>query len=231
MPTLFSWYLGAHGPDFMAYGIVSGHPNMFEGRDIHTSVLVRMTEAERGILLETRSGSLYHLRPEELSRRAGSPEFPLPAPETLGLSQDFWPRCARARELADRREEAALSALNVSGVLRLRVAGSTVLSALWAGRSGLARRVQPTIHLGMFQNSFLIRDFWEDEAGVCRLDFRYCPDIYHIELYKVSENIRTILIVNEGVQDVTFGCGKDKLSCAAGTVTEIDAEPWRRRTS
>ena len=230
MPTLFSWYLGAHGPDFMAYGIVSGHRNMFEGKEIHTSVLVRMIEAEGGILLETRSGSLYDLRPEELSSRAGSPELPLPAPEALGLSPDFWQRCARAREQADRDREAALSALNVSGVLRLRVVGSTVLSALWAGRSGLVRRVQPTIHLGMFQNSFLIQDFGEDAFGTYQMDFRYCPDIFHIEPYKVSENIRTILIVNEGVQAVTFGCGKDELSCAAGAVTEIDTTPWRRET-
>lgn len=231
MPTLFSWYLGAYGPDFMAYGIVSGHPNMFEGKDIHTSVLVHMIEAEDGILLETKSGSLYDLRPEELSSRAGGPQLPLPAPELLGLSPDFWQRCARAREQADRDREAALSALHVSGVLRLRVVGSTVLSALWAGGSGPVRYVQPAIHLGMFQNSFLIRDFWEDASGICQMDFRYCPDLNHIEPYKVSENIQTILIVNEGVQDVTFGCGNDKLFCAAGAVTEIDTEPWRKRTS
>lgn len=231
MPTLFSWYIKAHGPAFSAYGIASGHPNMFEGKDIHTSALVRMAETESGILLETQSGSLYHLRPEELSRRAGSPKLPLPAPEALGLSPDFWQRCARARELADQSEEAALSALHVSGVLRLRIAGSTVLSALWAGRSGLVRRVELAVHLGMFQNSFLIRDFWKDASGICQMDFRYCPDIFHIEPYEVSENIRTILIVNEGVKDVTFGCGKDELSCAAGAVTEIDTTPWRRETS
>ena len=231
MPVLFSWYLEAYGPDFLACGIVSGHRNMFEGKQIRTTVLVRMTEAESGILLETKSGSLYHLRPEELSGRAGRPEFPLPAPETLGLSPNFWRRCAHAREQADKDREAALSALHVSGVLCLRVAGSTVLSALWAGRSGLVRRVQPAIHLGMFQNSFLIQDFGEDASGICQMDFRYFPDLYQIGLYEVSENIRTILIVNEGTRDVAFGYGKNKIYCAAGTTTEIDTEPWRRKTS
>ena len=28
MPTLFSWSTRAHGPDFLAHGIVSGHPKL-----------------------------------------------------------------------------------------------------------------------------------------------------------------------------------------------------------
>lgn len=76
MPTLFSWYLGAYGPDFMAYSIVSGHPNMFEGKDIHTSVLIHMIEAEDGILLETKSGSLYDLAEQQSGWSTASPAGP-----------------------------------------------------------------------------------------------------------------------------------------------------------
>lgn len=225
MPTLFSWYLSGHGPDFRAYGIVSGHPKLPEGMKIHTSVLVSMIEAEGGILMETQSGNLYDLRPEELGCKASS----LPAPELLGMPSEFWQYCARAREQADKDREAALSALNVSGVLCLRVAGSTVLSALWAGRSGLVRRVGPYVHYGMFQDSVLIQGFMEDAVEVCELDFRYFPYPNRIEPYQISEDIKTILIVNEGTKDVAFGYDENKLSCAAGAATEIDATPWRRK--
>ncbi|MBD5083788.1 MAG: hypothetical protein HDT33_01645 [Clostridiales bacterium] len=226
MPTLFSWYLKAHGSALLAHGIVSGHPKLPDGMQVHTSAIVRIAEEERGILLETQSGSLYHLRSEELGRKASS----LPAPELPGLPSEFWQYCARAREQADRDREAALSTLNVSGVLCLRVAGPTVLSALWAGRSGPVRRVEPYVHYGMFQDSVLIQDFVEDAAGVCRVDFRYFPYRNRIEPYKISEDVKTILIVNEGAQDVAFGYGENKLSCAAGAATEIDTAPWRRET-
>ena len=226
MPTLFSWYIRDHGPAFLAHGIVSGHPKLPDGIQVHTSAIARMTEEERGILLETRSGSLYHLRPEELDSRGD-----LPAPGALGLSPDLWQRCARARELADREEEAALSALHAPGVLRLRVVRTTVLSALWSGRDGLARRAQIAEHLGMFQDSVLIWAPSGDESGSFRLDFRYFPYFHRIEPYKVSEDIETILIVNEGARDVAFGTGENICSCAAGTTTEIDAKLWRDKTS
>ena len=82
MPTLFSWYIKAHGPVFLAHGIVSGHPKLPEGEAVHTSSLIRAEEEENGLLLETQSGSVYHVRAEEFSARESRPELPPPGRKT-----------------------------------------------------------------------------------------------------------------------------------------------------
>ncbi len=226
MPILFSWYIKAHGPVFLAHGIVSGHPKLPEGEAVHTSSLIRAEEEENGLLLKTQSGSVYHVRAEEFSARESRPE--LPPPERLGLAPEIWERCALARERAAKAEKDALLGLHASaGTLRLRVAGAAVLSALWCGREGQVRRVPAATHLGMFQDSVLIRDFFEDEDGPCQLDFRYFPYPNRLEPYEVSEDIKKILLVNDGARDVSFGYGQRKTVCPAKTAAVIDTADWR----
>ena len=227
MPILFSWSLRAHGPAFFACGIVSGHPKLPEGEDIHTSSICRITEAEDYILLATMSGSIYPLALEELAKSAGGPELP-PAAE-LGLSPDFWDRCFRAREQAAKKEEDALRALNAPGTLRLRIVGTTVLSALWSGPDGQLRRIPVRVHLGLFQDSVLVMELFDDTSGFHRVDFRYFPYPNQMVSYSISEEIKTILIVNEGLQDIPFGRRGQEVLCPAGETTRISVTHYPNR--
>ena len=103
MPTLFSWSLNAHGSRFRAHGVVSGHAKLPEGDHIHTSAIRRITEAEDHILVETASGNTYYLMLEELDKFIDVSE--LPPPSGLGLSPDFWDRCIRARDQAEKKRK------------------------------------------------------------------------------------------------------------------------------
>lgn len=214
MPTLFSWSVRAHGPVFLAHGVVSGHHRLPEGEHVHTSYIRCMIQEEDDLLLETASGSIYQLALGELDPFAGGPELPLPLPEELGLSPDLWERCAQAREQASKKEEEALRALNAPGTLRLRIVGVTALSALWIGQDGAVHSIPIHVHLGMFQDSVLVTGFFE-------VDFRYFPYPGRIEPYKVAPAIQALQIVNEGLQDVSIGHTGQTVLCTAGKTTWI----------
>lgn len=219
MPTLFSWSLKAHGSQFLAHGIVSGHAKLPEGDRIHTSAIRCITEVEDHILVETASGSTYFLLLEELDKSTGVSELP-PLSE-LGLPLDFWERCIRARNQAAKEEEEALRAMNVPGTLCLRIVDTTLLSALWSGPGDQICRVPVRIHLGMFQDSVLVTELFEDGSGSHRVDFRYFPEQNRMEPYRISDEIETVLIINEGLSDVAFGREGQEIMCQAGKNTRI----------
>lgn len=219
MPTLFSWSLKAHSSRFLAHGVVSGHAKLLEGAHIHTSAIRRITEAEDHILVETVSGNTYYLMLEELDKFTDVSE--LPPPSELGLSPDFWDRCIRARDQAEREEENALRTMNVPGTLCLRIVDTTLLSALWSGPGGQIRRIPVQIHLGRLQDSVLAMELFEDGSGFHRVDFRYFPEHNRMEPYRIFDEIETILIANEGRNDVAFGREKQTVMCQAGKNTRI----------
>lgn len=216
MPTLFSWYLKSHGPAVLAHGIVSGHPKLklWDGRNIHTSRVVHAEENGDGVLLNTMSGRLYRMAPEELSAEVVGPEFSLPDPAALDLPPDFWGRCIQARDRAAEREEDGLRALESPRTLRLCVVGGAVLSALWLGPDGRVRRIPTHTHIGHVQDSVLAVDFW------------YSPAPHRIEPYCISVGIDTILVVNKGLQTISIqavppGVRGQEILCPAGETTRI----------
>lgn len=230
MPTLFSWSIKPHGSEFHAHGIVSDHQRLGEGAYIHTSRICRAEPAEDRLLLETASGNVYPLLLCELD---GESAALLPAPAELGLPSDFWARCVEARRRAAEQEAEALRALGIPGALRLRTVGNTALSAFWMGQDGAVRPIPVHVHAGMFQDSVLAVDLFEDGAGFHRVDFRYFPCRHFpclnwMEPYKVSSEIKTILIANEGLLDITFGATENAVLCPAGETAQI-LEPELRR--
>jgi len=232
MFTLFSWVLKDCGPAVLAYGVVSDYPKLPEGESVHTSPVRRVTEEGGLVLLETASGSVYSLRPEELSESAGGPDDPLPPPDRLELPPGFWTRCMCARDRALRSEEEALRQREAPGTLRLRLAGVTALSALWRGPGESVQRIPIHIHLGRLQDSVLVTNIFEAGDSNDRVDFRYFPMWQRIEPYRIYRGIETILIVNEDVQDVAFGRQRDAILCVAGETTRIAVKnhtmEWRK---
>lgn len=227
MPTLFSWTIKAHGPVSIAHGVVSGHPKLPEGEHIHTSPILRSTQQEGCILLETASGSTYRLRLEEMDSSSNGSDPPLADPDRLGLSPDLWARCAQARQRAAESEEAALRSFCAPCTLRLRIVGTTSLSAFWSDPDRRIWCAPIGRHLGTFQDSILIRRYLPDMPEDFQLDFRYFPFPHRIEPYQISDGTKTLLIVNDGHQDVVFGYPSHEIVCAAGMTTKIDTETER----
>lgn len=83
------------------------------------------------------------------------------------------------------------------------------------------RCVPVQIHLGMFQDSVLAMELFEDESGSHRGDLRYFPEQNRMEPYLISDEIKTLLIANEGLSDVAFGHEGQKAMCQAGKNTRI----------
>lgn len=218
MPTLFQWDLVMRQGVPLGVGIVSGHPKLMEGTDIHTSLIRRVERVENNLQMETASGNLYHLPMKERSPRIR--EAGTLGPEQLGLSADFWTQCARAREEASMAEKTALQPLIRPGTLFMRIVGTSILSALWEGMDARIRDASIGIHLGMFQDSYLIRSTCgEEEAGDA--DLRAFPVQNRLELYHISEGIKSLLVRNEGCTDVAVGFETKCVLCPSGTTTSI----------
>ena len=219
MPTLLQWNLVLRQGVPLGVGIVSGHPKLTEGTDIHTSPVLRAEERDGGLVLETGSGSTYPLKLEEWGFTSGREE-PL-EPEGLGLAPDLWERCAKAREAALERRRAEQLAAHPQGTLSLRAVGTRILSALWTDVDALGLEIPVGVHPGMFQDSYLICAPYETASGTRRVDLRLFPLRNRLEPYRVCQGIQWLLIHNEGCTDLLFGRTEREILCPAGETTAI----------
>lgn len=219
MPTLFQWNLTVRHGVPLGVGIVSGHPKLVEGTDIHTSPILRAAIKEDSLQLKTASGSIYHLLMKEWGFCPEKDELLIP--ELLNLPADFWVRCARTREEALRIKKSDLQSLIEPGTLFLRVVGTHILSALWAGTDSKIRDISIGLHLGMFQDSYLVRGAYEEGSKLHSVDLRLFPMWNRLEPYHISQEIKLLLVDNEGCTDIVFGADADNILCPPETITPI----------
>lgn len=219
MLTLFQWDLIMRHETPMGVGIVSGHRKLMEGTDIHTSPICHVEKAENNLQMKTASGNIYHLQMKEWRPRIREAETL--DPELLGFPADFWAQCARVQEEASRAERADLQALTRPGTLFMRIVGTYILSAFWMGMYSRIRDTPIGIHLGMFQDSYLIRSAHEESAELDHVDLRLLPMQDRLEPYHVSEGIKSLQVRNEGCTDVAFGFEAKYVLCPSGTITSI----------
>lgn len=213
MLTLWNWYLTAEEPGGMvAHGVVSGHLRLPTGLSIHTSLLEKAEIKKETLVLTTASGHRYFLRPEGISDSRW--EETAACLELLGIKTGYGERCLQIREEA---EEAELEKL-AEGELLLEAVGRNTLRAWFkAGRDKLVK-LEPYIHVGMFQDSVLITDW---EGGT--VDFRYFPKEDWIEPYHISDGLERIKLRNVGGTDVIFGRSGREVRCRAGETTAVPA--------
>lgn len=219
MPTLFQWNLTVRNGVPLGIGIVSGHPKLTEGTNIHTSPILFAEEMNESLVLETASGSTYHLRMAEWDVSPGKEDAL--SPEQLGLSPDFWTRCARCREKASISEKANLRPLIKSGALFMRIVGTHILSAFWGDTDSHIRDASIGLHLGMFQDSYLVRGKYEEALALRSVDLRFFPMRNRLEPYHISQGIKLLLIGNEGCTDIAVGFDRENVLCPPGTITPV----------
>lgn len=211
MPKLFRWNLKLRRGLPVAVGIVSGHPKMPEGIRIHTSAILRTARVENCLQLGTASGSSYQLPMKEWGSCPEKDELLIP--ELLNLPADFWTRCAQLRDEARRKEKSDLRSLIEPGTLSLRVVGTHILSALWAGADSQIRVASVRIHLGMFQDSYLILGEYGKSPTLCGVDLRLFPMWNRLEPYHISQEIKLLRVCNEGRTDIAFGFDTKSILC------------------
>lgn len=212
MPTLHRWRLTAGGGCVTAHGIVSGHPKLENGLFIHTSAVTEAVIVDGVLLLTTRSGSMYTLRPESIAPKCR--EETAECLRTFQIDGGFVERCVRAHLEA---AEAAGHTL-APGQLFLEVVGNAVVRALFKAGEEELLSVRPTVHAGMFQDSVLVTDW---EGG--KVDFRYFPEKDRLRPYHISDGLTEIVICNLGTTDVAFGQRDTARLCPAGELTVLRA--------
>ena len=232
MPGLYDWYLDFYKDAVLAHGIVYGHPGsrLPDGTFIHTSAVQEMAAEEGGLVLRTRSGSRYFLRPEEIDPICGEDAASHPAmirdigKETasvlalFGISGGFVEDCVQARRGADARRREEEELLTEPGELLLTTIGTGAIRSLFRTADGTPVSVKPFVHVGMLQDSVLITD-WEGRA----VDFRYFPMERGMEPYHISDGLKTIKVRNLGERAVYFGKTGREVVCPPGEITAIPA--------
>lgn len=222
MLTLFQWDLTMRRGAPVGVGIVSGHQKLMEGTDVHTSPIFHVARAANNLQMETASGSVYHLQMKEWSPRTGKAES-LDA-GLLGLPADFWAQCAQVREAASETERADLQPFMKPGTLFMRTVGTHILSACWAGMDSRIWDAAVSIHLGMFQDSYLITGSHEGFSACDNVDFRLFPMRNRLEPYHISQGIKSLLVCNEGETDIVLGSSRKNILCPSGIITPISVQ-------
>lgn len=219
MPTLFHWNLTVRYGVPLGIGIVSGHPKLAEGMKIHTSPILHAVRMENRMQLETASGRVYHLLMKEW--RPSSEKNEAPALKLLGLPSDFGARCVQIREDAFRIEKSYLWPFIKPGALFLRIVGPHILSVLWRGADSRIRDASIKIHPGMFQDSYLVQSAYQESSTLCCADLRLFPIEDRLEPYHISQEIKLLLVSNEGRTDIAFSFSSKNILCPSGTITSI----------
>ncbi len=211
---LYNWYFTpvSHSA-VVAQGIVIGSPKFDDGDEIHTSEIKGLSLVAGALLATTASGRNYTLLPETIQQACPADYdkwqyITQNCLESFAIDADsFLANCRQKQQAADEKAGQLLAA----GGLLLAVAGSTVIRAYFKGETGQLRKPLLYTHLGMFQDSMLLKEG--------DLDFSYFPEDNRLTPYHLSANIKNLHIYNLGRQPVQFG----ETECPPGQLVQISA--------
>lgn len=217
MYTLTNWHLSMNKDICIARGIVSGHPKFSDGTFIHTSRIkqVSIDEEQACLLVHTKSGSQYRLSFADIALDCieKMPSYL----HQLGISTDLLERCEKICADSKKAKMLELESVLNSNELFLEMCGVTSLLAYFKDATGELHQIQITIHSGMYQDSVLITD-WYNEL----VDFRYFPNDC-IKPYHWSDGLNAVKIKNSGRKDIIFLGSHREIVCRFGETTVIEA--------
>lgn len=221
MPILYNWYLRTAWDDesvIQAHGLVSGREKIPDGLDVHTTRIQEAVVADGALQLTTRSGQHYTLAKEAILPDPDRGEGTAACLAAFGIEAGFVEECLRARAEAEQRRREEDQGELEPGELLLACVGTRVIQALFCTPQGEVVGIEPTVHLGTYQDSVLVTDW---KGGT--VDFRYFPKTCLMEPYHVSDGLETIKVRNLGARDVYFGKSERQVTCPAGQLTAIPA--------
>lgn len=196
--SLVRWALEPCGGNgrVRASGRCFGHLNFFDGTYVHTSMVMEAWAGEGGetLFLRTKSGSVYGLALEEMDVEAKALGRTKECAGALHLTGGFFDRAEAAVMEKEKRLLAYADAQTEDGDLFLQVSGGNVLRAYFK-KSGRVFPLEIDCHVGMFQDSMLVRKY-----GLA--DYRCFPYPCRMETYHASNGIKRLVIENIGKETV-----------------------------
>ncbi len=228
MYTLKNWCLGkAMDGGLYAHGTVFGHHRLSDGDSIYTSKIEKIYLRAKGeYVMETHSGSLYHLLAEEMSPKEEKETKEKLATFEFADGTEMMQELAEAeavlnekKKMIDNCEETARMHMDEDGLYLIMEYMHVVKAIFKKGEK--YREIFAYVHVGMFQDSVLLTDWEEGEV-----DFRYFPNSM-MEPYHWSDGLANIYIHNVGRRNIVFEGTKRNIECKANEVTKISKCEYR----
>ena len=218
---LREWYLSKweNSDISIAWGIVSGHHRLMDGHHIHTSKIERLElkEDEKRLMMYTHSGSIYCLDWQDI--HLGQVESTQVILKEFRISTDFLSACVELVKKAEEKTLAQADSILKNGELLLTFGYE---QAFFKNSEGIVRKIDISVHVGMFQDSVLVTD-WENHE----VDFRYFPSGLfgiRIEPYHWSDGLEAVLIDNQTREEIDFIGSEKGTQCKVGEITRIKKE-------
>ena len=219
MYRLLHWGFSEYQDAILAWGYVFGHDRLPDNKYIHTSKIQKMVCRKEQVLLVTLSGSYYELRWEEMNLNE------------LKNTYDIWKRHYPAvtfpfdwrkleEKIQQKRKAEAAEILSENELLLVMVEVSAFYAYL-KNSQGQVRQIPIDIHVGTFQDSYLVTDWKKREV-----DFRYFDKLFGIKPYHWSDGLQGLKIKNVGTSEITFYGSERMILCKAGEVTCIKKKEY-----
>lgn len=195
MYILLNWFLkNIPKIGIIVQGTVINNPKFYSGQNIYTSIIegVSIDDENRQFIFTTYSGSNYIAKFEEIN--IDHIQVMRECFRILNIPNDYLNTCESSYRAAKERLNKYVGEILNPNELYIELAGIAFMKALFMTDKGYIKEIPITIHLGMFQDSVLITNVYEDF-----LDVRFW-DINHntICLYKWSEELEAIKFYNVG---------------------------------
>lgn len=220
MYILLNWHLrNVSKIGIIAEGNVINNPKFYSGQNIYTSQIERVSidNENKQFIFATHSGSNYIAKFEEINIeviKEIEPNFNL-----LNIPNDYLAICKSAYKDKEDRLKKYIPNILQPNELYIEIAGVSFMKAFFMTNERDIIEIPITSHIGMFQDSVLITDLYDDIV-----DIRFWPINYNtIQPYCWNEELRAIKIYNVG-DDIIYKKGEVEIVLKHNELIEIKYE-------
>lgn len=217
MYILLNWVL-RNSPQIgiIAEGNVINNPKFYSGQNIFTSKIERVSidNENKQFIFTTHSGSNYIAKFEEINiELIKEIEYNF---EFINIPNDYLAICKSAyKDKKERLKKYIIDILNPNE-LYIEMVGIVFKKAFFMTNKREIKEIPITRHIGTFQDSVLITDFYEGTVDIRFWDINYNT----IQPYRWSEGLEAIKIYNFG-DDIIYNNDEVKIVLKRNELIEI----------
>lgn len=220
MYILLNWFLRSISKDtVIAQGNVINNPKFYSGQNIFTSKIegVFIDNENKQFIFTTYSGSNYIVKFEEINIE--NSESIKECFRILNIPNDYLNICESLYRADKERLKKYVGKILNPNELYIELAGISFMKAVFMTNERYIKEIPIRIHLGMFQDSVLITDFYDH-----LIDIRFW-DINNktITPYRWNEGLESIKIYNVG-DDILYKKGEVETVLKHNELIEIKYE-------
>lgn len=217
MYILLNWFLrNIPNKGIIAQGNVVNNPKFYSGQNIYTSKIERVSidNENKQFIFITNSGSNYIAKFEEINIeliKEIEHNF-----ELVNIPSNYLAICKSAhKDKEDRLKKYILNILKPNE-LYIEMVGIVFKKAFFMTDKRYIKEIPITRHVGTFQDSVLITDFYEGVVDIRFWDINYNT----IQPYRWNEGLEVIKIYNVG-DDIIYNNGEVKIALKHNELVEI----------